>query len=231
MDALQIKTHARTPRTKKKNFNTYKSFIYKVLKQVSPLSGISTKAMNVMDPLVHDLFEQLATESGRLARYNKKATITSREVQSAVRLIFPGELAKHAVSEGTKAVTKFNIAEAASGTRSSRAGLLFPVGRIHAQLKKGRFAARLSNTAPIFLAAILEYVVAEVLEIASKVAMDSKKYRVIPRHILLAIKNDDELEKLFAHAQICRGGIVPHIHTAILPRRHQKELVSAQKTY
>jgi histone H2B len=64
--------------------------------------------MTIMDNFIHDLFERIAAESGRLARYNKKSTISSREIQTAVRLLLPGELAKHAVSEGTKAVTKYN---------------------------------------------------------------------------------------------------------------------------
>jgi len=86
----------------------YATYIYKVLKQVHPDTGISKKAMTIMDNFIRDLFERIAAEAGRLARYNKRSTITSREIQTAVRLLLPGELAKHAVSEGTKAVTKFN---------------------------------------------------------------------------------------------------------------------------
>ncbi|XP_059646797.1 histone H2B.6-like [Cornus florida] len=92
---------------KKKSVETYKIYIFKVLKQVHPDIGISSKAMGIMNSFINDIFEKLAQESSRLARYNKKPTITSREIQTAVRLVLPGELAKHAVSEGTKAVTKF----------------------------------------------------------------------------------------------------------------------------
>jgi histone H2B len=92
----------------KKNYDSYQAFIFKVLKQVHPDTGISNKAMNIMNSFVADIFERVASEAGRLARYNKKQTITSREIQTAVRLLLPGELAKHAVSEGTKAVTKYN---------------------------------------------------------------------------------------------------------------------------
>ncbi|CDP07023.1 unnamed protein product [Coffea canephora] len=91
----------------KKGTETYKMYIFKVLKQVHPDIGISSKAMGIMNSFINDIFEKLAQESSRLARYNKKPTITSREIQTAVRLVLPGELAKHAVSEGTKAVTKF----------------------------------------------------------------------------------------------------------------------------
>ncbi|XP_012508178.1 PREDICTED: late histone H2B.L4-like [Propithecus coquereli] len=86
---------------------TYSMYIYKVLKQVHPDIGISAKAMSVMNSLVNDMFERLAGEAARLAQYSSRTTLTSREVQTAVRLLLPGELAKHAVSEGTKAVTKY----------------------------------------------------------------------------------------------------------------------------
>merc|ERR1719160_2090112 len=92
---------------KKSKSETYKIYIYKVLKQVHPETGISSKAMSIMNSFINDIFEKIASEAARLARYNKKPTITSREIQTAVRLILPGELAKHAVSEGTKAVTKY----------------------------------------------------------------------------------------------------------------------------
>jgi histone H2B len=94
----------------KKSVETYKIYIFKVLKQVHPDIGISSKAMSIMNSFINDIFEKLAQEAARLARYNKKPTITSREIQTSVRLVLPGELAKHAVSEGTKAVTKFTSA-------------------------------------------------------------------------------------------------------------------------
>ena len=91
----------------KKRKESYSIYIYKVLKQVHPDTGISSKAMSIMNSFVNDIFERIASEAARLAKYNSKATISSREVQTAIRLLLPGELAKHAVSEGTKAVTKF----------------------------------------------------------------------------------------------------------------------------
>ena len=92
---------------RKKRTESYATYIYKVLKQVHPDTGISSKAMTIMNSFVNDIFERIAGESSRLAKYNKRSTITSREIQTAVRLLLPGELAKHAVSEGTKAVTKY----------------------------------------------------------------------------------------------------------------------------
>ncbi|KAF5195074.1 Histone h2b, partial [Thalictrum thalictroides] len=80
----------------KKNNESYKIYIFKVLKQVHPDIGISSKAMGIMNSFINDIFEKLAQEASRLARYNKKPTITSREIQTSVRLVLPGELAKHA---------------------------------------------------------------------------------------------------------------------------------------
>merc|ERR1712042_418073 len=91
----------------KKRKESYAIYIYKVLKQVHPDTGVSSKAMSIMNSFVNDLFERIAAEASRLANYNKRSTITSREIQTSVRLLLPGELAKHAVSEGTKAVTKY----------------------------------------------------------------------------------------------------------------------------
>merc|ERR1711886_13105 len=96
-------------------------------------------------------------------------------------------------------------------SRSSRAGLQFPVGRIHRLLRKGNYAERVGAGAPVYLAAVLEYLAAEVLELAGNAAKDNKKTRIVPRHILLAIKNDEELNKLLTNTTISEGGVKPHI--------------------
>ena len=104
------KATAGASKKKVKAVESYKIYIYKVLKQVHPDTGVSSKAMAIMNSFVNDIFERIAGEASRLSQYNKKSTITSREIQTAVRLLLPGELAKHAVSEGTKAVTKYTSA-------------------------------------------------------------------------------------------------------------------------
>ena len=92
---------------KRRHKQSFGIYVYKVLKQVHPDTGISSKAMGIMNSFVNDIFERISGEASRLAHYSKRSTISSREIQTAVRLILPGELAKHAVSEGTKAVTKY----------------------------------------------------------------------------------------------------------------------------
>uniref|UniRef100_A0A3Q3FZE3 Histone H2B n=1 Tax=Labrus bergylta TaxID=56723 RepID=A0A3Q3FZE3_9LABR len=103
-----VKSTSKTGKKRRKTRKeSYAIYVYKVLKQVHPDTGISSKAMGIMNSFVSDIFERIAGEASRLAHYNKRSTITSREIQTAVRLLLPGELAKHAVSEGTKAVTKY----------------------------------------------------------------------------------------------------------------------------
>ncbi|XP_057889611.1 late histone H2B.L4 [Melospiza georgiana] len=92
---------------KPKRKEAFSVYIYKVLKQVHPDLAISSKAMSIMNSFVSDMLERLAAEAARLAQYGRRATLSSREVQAAARLLLPGELARHAVSEGTKAVTKY----------------------------------------------------------------------------------------------------------------------------
>nr|XP_019833827.1 PREDICTED: histone H2B type 1-like [Bos indicus] len=92
---------------KRSRKESYSEYVYKVLQQVHPDTGILSKAMGIMNSFVNDIFERIAGEAWHLAHYNKCSTITSREIQTAVCLLLPGELAKHAVSEGTKAVTKY----------------------------------------------------------------------------------------------------------------------------
>ncbi|KAJ8378626.1 hypothetical protein AAFF_G00238380 [Aldrovandia affinis] len=104
---LAKKTKKGGKRRKRSRKDSYAIYVYRVLKQVHPDTSISAKSMKIMNCFVIDLFERIAGESSRLVHYNKRSTITSREIQTAVRLVLPGELSKHAVSEGTKAVTKY----------------------------------------------------------------------------------------------------------------------------
>ncbi|CAJ0957577.1 unnamed protein product [Ranitomeya imitator] len=275
---------------RKSRKESYAIYVYKVLKQVHPDTGISSKAMGIMNSFVNDIFERIAGEASRLAHYNKRSTITSREIQTAVRLLLPGELAKHAVSEGTKAVTKYTSAKsgdfphpgpgsvtsgsgqnigdlsqsgcdrisadttgnlhrllsdviaimsgrgkqggkvrAKAKTRSSRAGLQFPVGRVHRLLRKGNYAERVGAGAPVYLAAVLEYLTAEILELAGNAARDNKKTRIIPRHLQLAVRNDEELNRLLGGVTIAQGGVLPNIQAVLLPKKTESSKASKSK--
>ncbi|XP_039593075.1 histone H2A-like [Polypterus senegalus] len=107
-------------------------------------------------------------------------------------------------------------------TRSSRAGLQFPVGRVHRLLRKGNYAERVGAGAPVYLAAVLEYLTAEILELAGNAARDNKKTRIIPRHLQLAVRNDEELNKLLGGVTIAQGGVLPNIQAVLLPKKTEK---------
>ena len=112
-------------------------------------------------------------------------------------------------------------------SRSQRAGLQFPVGRIARYLKHGKYSERVAAGAPVYLAAVLEYLAAEVLELAGNAAKDNKKTRIIPRHIQLAVRNDEELNRLMANTTIASGGVLPNIHSTLLPRKGKEDTKEA----
>eukprot|EP00005_Dracoamoeba_jomungandri_P003410 CAMPEP_0174260816 /NCGR_PEP_ID=MMETSP0439-20130205/10630_1 /TAXON_ID=0 /ORGANISM="Stereomyxa ramosa, Strain Chinc5" /LENGTH=138 /DNA_ID=CAMNT_0015345153 /DNA_START=34 /DNA_END=450 /DNA_ORIENTATION=+ len=114
-----------------------------------------------------------------------------------------------------------------SVTRSARAGLQFPVGRIHRQLKDGRYSSRTGAGAPVYMAAVLEYLVAEILELAGNAARDNKRVRIIPRHIQLAVRNDEELNKLLQDVTIAAGGVIPNIHSVLIPKKSKAKYDSS----
>ena len=116
-----------------------------------------------------------------------------------------------------------------SVSRSARAGLQFPVGRVARFLRKGRYAARVGGGAPVYLAAVLEYLSAEVMELAGNAARDNKRTRITPRHVQLAVRNDEELNKLLGGVTIAAGGVLPNIHAVLLPKKKAAKEGGAKK--
>merc|ERR1711933_269726 len=107
-------------------------------------------------------------------------------------------------------------------SRSQRAGLQFPVGRIARKMRQGGYSQRIGGGAPIYLASVLEYLTAELLELAGNAAKDNKKQRIIPRHIMLAIKNDDELRTLLSEVTIVQAGVMPNVRPELMPKKKKK---------
>ncbi|NXP67472.1 H2AX protein, partial [Chloropsis cyanopogon] len=129
---------------------------------------------------------------------------------------------------GKKQAVAGNPGSAAKKSKSAKAGLQFPVGRVYRLLRRGKYADRIGSGAAIYLAAVMEYVTAEVLELAGNAAHDNKKTRIMPRHIQLAVRNDDELNKLFACVTIPQGGVMPNILSQLLPKRTTGSVASSQ---
>eukprot|EP01126_Amoeba_proteus_P021810 TRINITY_DN2221_c0_g2_i3.p1 TRINITY_DN2221_c0_g2~~TRINITY_DN2221_c0_g2_i3.p1 ORF type:complete len:177 (+),score=31.89 TRINITY_DN2221_c0_g2_i3:90-620(+) len=120
--------------------------------------------------------------------------------------------------------TKAEKGEKDHKSRSNRAGLTFPVGRLQRHLRDGQYAKRVGIGAPVYLAAVLEYLTAEILELAGNASRDNKRIRIIPRHIMLAIRNDEELNKLLSDVTIGGGGVIPNIHDSLIaPTKHDEE--------
>ncbi|XP_064600929.1 histone H2A-like [Liolophura sinensis] len=113
-------------------------------------------------------------------------------------------------------------AKAKVQSRSSRAGLQFPVSRIHRYLRKGNYSNRVGTGAPVYLAAVMEYLTAEVLELAGNAAREYKKKNINPRHLLLAVRNDEELNRLLSGVAIPRGGVLPNIQAVLLPTKTKR---------
>jgi len=105
--------------------------------------------------------------------------------------------------------------------RSVRSGLQFPVGRVHRHLRVGRYAKRVTAGAPVYLAGVLEYLAAELLEMAGNAARDHGKARITPRHLMLAVRNDEELNRLLGAVTVPASGTLPNVHAALLPKQRK----------
>jgi histone H2A len=196
------------------NFEVYQNF-----KMVHPDTGMSSAAASTMVNIIRNLASRIVTASNILHARDGKKTINMRSIQCAVRMIFPGELAKHAISEGSKAVVKFWRPRSPDQpgskkvriSKTKRAGLTLSVSRVGRLIKLESSAHRKGATAAVFLAAVLEYITAEILELAGNASRDSKKVRITPRHIKLAVLNDEEISELFKKTVL--GGESCHIFT------------------
>uniref|UniRef100_A0A8C9L4K8 Histone H2A n=1 Tax=Serinus canaria TaxID=9135 RepID=A0A8C9L4K8_SERCA len=130
---------------------------------------------------------------------------------------------------GKKQAAAVSPRSASKKSKSARAGLQFPVGRVYRLLRRGNYADRIGSGAAIYLAAVIEYVTAEILELAGNAARENRKTRILPRHIQLAVRNDDELNKLLACVTIPQGGVMPNILAQLLPKKTSGNVASSQE--
>lgn len=163
-------------------------------------------------------------EAGRWARRGFKTTNDNAAMAKATG---KGKSGGKTVSKGKGAGKSQERAK--NVARSTRAGLQFPVARIHRMLRRANYGKRIGSGGPVYLAAVLEYLTAEILELAGNAARDNKKRRINPRHIQLAIRNDEELSKLLDKVVISEGGVVPFINPALLPAKPKKQSLESQE--
>lgn len=187
----------------------FEYYIRKILLQVEPESGISGASKKQLNDFIIEFAKQFASAAFDLMANRHSRTVTARDIQTTVRILLKGSLAKHAITEGTKAVTKFVSFDEGqqkkkkkhNTTGAKKAGLIIPPIRIQkilrAQLQDSYPDRRIAQNTSVYLAAVIEYLLAEILELSSHVAIDNEKKIITPEMIKKAINNDIELTRTF----------------------------------
>lgn len=194
------------------NMPKFSTYNHRLLKTLYPNTGISGPALACLDNTVIIIIEKIMFGVNKIMLHTNKKTISDREIEGVVRMILPEELAKHAISEGTKAVMKFTklvekVQGAPSVSKSTLAGLIFPVTRIQNYMMRLSVVSRKSERASVYLAAVCEYLIAEILEVSQVICNNMKKMRISTRHIMLAIQNDTDQKKFYSDC-VFSGGVV-----------------------
>lgn len=198
-------------------------YVYKVLQQVRHECGMTEKGMQVMCDFVGGVRGRILVKANELATQCERKTLKEQDIRAATILVLPGQLGTHAVKEGEWACKKYRNNEGTDKKRpSARAGLVFPVGRYKRYIGDAT-KKRVAESAPIYLAAACEYLVAEILDPATTRTLKAKRKWVTPRDIQLAIGNDTELKKLFRNDIIAFGGVGPNINPALLPKKKKRK--------
>ena len=210
---------------KKKKTRFFETYISKVLKQVSDNNGITSNSKQQLNSALCIIARVLSETVGKLTEIAHKKTLSEKEVINALAMVLPGELSKNAIGEGTKAVEKFQRTPG-KGSRQDKAGIIFPPSIAEKFLRGfGYSKIMVTSSAPVCLAAALEYITAEILELASNSAKDHKHVRITIRDIELGVRNDCELNNFFVKYKITflGGGSQPFIHPSLLVKKNRKK--------
>jgi histone H3 len=214
--------------TRKKKSRFFETYISKVLKQVSDKNGLTSNSKQQLNSVICIVARNISLVVSRLTEIAKKKTISDKEVSNAVRILFSGDLAKNSIREGVKSVEKFSTESSKGTSRQGKAGILFPPSISEKFLRNfGYSKAMVTSTAPIFLATVLEYLVSEILIIASKSAINNKRIRITIRDLQLSVGEDQELSSLFDSLNISflGGGSIPYIHSSLVTRKPRKKKI------
>jgi histone H3/H4 len=211
---------------KKKKSRFFETYISKVLKQVADKNGITSNSKQQLNSTLCIVARTISLVVTRLTEIAKKKTISDKEVANAVRVLFSGDLAENSIREGVKSVTNFSAESSKGSSRQGKAGIIFPPCVAEKFLRNfGYSKVMVTSTAPVFLAAVLEYLVAEVLILASKSATNNKRIRITIRDLQLSVGEDQELSTLFDKLNISflGGGVVPFIHPCLVTKKPRKK--------
>jgi len=212
--------------TKKKKTRFFETYISKVLKQVNDASGITSNAKQQLNSTLCVLSQKISSVVLNLTIIAKKKTLSEKEVQNAVKILFTGELSLNAVIEGEKSIKKYKEKNTKGSSRQGKAGIIFPPSIAEKFLRNFGFSKiMVTSTAPIFFAAVLEYFTEELLTLASESAISSKRIRITIRDLEMSVQNDDELLHLFNGLNISfvGGGVVPYIHESLSMKKPRKK--------
>jgi histone H2A len=216
-------------KNRKKKTHFFEIYISKVLKQICDC-GITGNAKQQLNSFLCILSKKVSNTVLDLTLFGKKKTISEKEIINALNIILPGELLKNSISEGKKSIESFktNNEKDIKGTRQTKAQIIFPPSITEKFLRNfGNTKIMVTSTSPVFLAAVLEYLTYEVLDLASIYCKDNKRIRITIRDLEVVIRSDEELNKLFTKLNITflGGGVVPYIHESLLKKNKKKRTI------
>ena len=217
---------------KKKRQHFFETYILKVMKQISDNSSITSNAKQQINSLLCILTKYISNKVINLIMISKKKTVSEKEIANALKIILSGELLNNSVSEGEKACSNFkNYKEDNIGKgilyKQNKAGIIFPPALIEKFLRQfGYVKVMISTTAPVYLAAVLEYITFEILDLSNNYCKDNKRARINIRDVELSIRTDVELDNLCSKLNInlLGGGVIPFIHSSLLKKNIKKTL-------
>jgi len=215
----------------KKKTHFFETYISKLLKNIAQKNGITSNAKQQLNSFLCFFLKTVASTINDLTVIAKKKTISTREVENALNIILLGELRNLCIAEGKKACDIFSSHDN-KGSKQSRANIIFPPSMIEKFLRNfGYSKIMVANLAPVYLAAVLEFITHEILDISVNICNQNKHVRITIRDMELAVRNDVELNALFKKLNISflGGGVVPFIHSSLLVKKNNKKKVVPKK--
>ncbi len=211
---------------KKKKNHYFETYISKVLKQTTENCGITGNAKQQLNSFLCIFCKYISNIINRLTIIGKKKTISEKEIINALHIVLTGELLSNSLTEGEKSIVSFKNNINTKGSRQNKSNIIFPPSIIEKFLRNfGTSKLMITSLAPVFLAAVLEYITYEIIDLASITAKDNKRVRITIRDLEVVIRCDVELNKLFnkLNVSFLGGGVLPFIHSSLLNKKKKKK--------